>query len=546
MATGVAVSSSRTIVYFFEEGTDLIARYGFILALAASLFALPALAENRVALVIGNGNYIGQPHLANPPHDAEDMAQALQGLGFKVIQGTNVDKAGFDAKLHEFSRSTSNADVAIFFYSGHGMQIDGVNYLVPIDAPVTKEDLQFQTVTMDFVQKLLERAKTKIIVLDACRNNPFAAALGENLGTRAVNANAGLAMTTAPELGYFIAFATQPGHVASDGAGRNSPFTASLKTHIDSPGLSISDLMIVVRNDVVQATGGQQIPWDHSALSSRFYFKDGASPIVSVAEDSRKSSEAAEAWGWVRDTSNPEALQQFITIYPDFALTGQAKIKLASLKQTQTGSRTASAPGSTSGSTWTPVTLAANEPVRPSKPSFDCRVHHSDAEVTICNNPELSLLDNQIDELYMRALKAQSETKRKELVLGQRQWIRGVINCATDVNCLTAQYQDQLQKLKKASQTTIFSPAPAPQVKPSFDCANPRSPAEAAVCNNPELAALDQEMSRLFTQKLQQPGFFTRQRLLHAQRHWLRNRDTCAGNVACLKVQYQAAVQHLQ
>ncbi len=258
MATGVAVSSSRTIVYFFEEGTDLIARYGFILALAASLFALPALAENRVALVIGNGNYIGQPHLANPPHDAEDMAQALQGLGFKVIQGTNVDKAGFDAKLHEFSRSTSGADVAIFFYSGHGMQIDGVNYLVPIDAPVTKEDLQFQTVTMDFVQKLLERAKTKIIVLDACRNNPFAAALGENLGTRAVNANAGLAMTTAPELGYFIAFATQPGHVASDGAGRNSPFTASLKTHIDSPGLSISDLMIVVRNDVVQATGGQQ------------------------------------------------------------------------------------------------------------------------------------------------------------------------------------------------------------------------------------------------------------------------------------------------
>ena len=94
------------------------------------------------------------------------------------------------------------------------------------------------------------------------------------------------------------------------------------------------------------------------------------------------------------------------------------------------------------------MTLAANEPVRPSNPSFDCRAHHSDAEVTICNSPELSLLDNQLDQLYMRALKALGETKRKELVLGQRQWIRGVINCATDVNCLTAQYQDQLQKLK--------------------------------------------------------------------------------------------------
>ena len=212
----------------------MIARYGFILTLIASLFAQPALAENRVALVIGNGEYIGQPHLPNPPHDAEDMAAALEALGFKVIQGTNLDKAGFDAKLHEFSRSTTDADVAIFFYSGHGMQINGINYLVPVDAPITKEDLEFQTVTLDFVQKLLERAKTKIVMLDACRNNPFAAALGENLGTRAVNANSGLAMATAPDLGYFIAFATQPGHVASDGAGRNSPFTGSLKSHMDT------------------------------------------------------------------------------------------------------------------------------------------------------------------------------------------------------------------------------------------------------------------------------------------------------------------------
>ncbi len=520
----------------------IAARYGFILTLIASLFALPALAENRVALVIGNGNYIGQPHLINPPHDAEDMAQVLQGLGFKVIQGTDVDKAGFDAKLHEFARSTTGADVAFFFYSGHGMQINGVNYLVPVDAPITKEDLEFQTVTMDFVQKLLERAKTKIIVLDACRNNPFAAALGENLGTRAVNANAGLAMATAPDLGYFIAFATQPGHVASDGAGRNSPFTTSLKTHIDAAGLSISDLMIVVRNDVVQTTGGQQIPWDHSALASRFYFRDGASPAVAVAETSRKSSEAAEAWGWVRDTSNPDALQQFLTIYGDSPLAAQAKVRLASLKKTEAQSRTPTTPPNN----WTPVTLATNEPVRPSKPSFDCRAHHSDAEVTVCNSPELSLLDNQLDELYMQSLKAIGETKRKELVLAQRQWVRGVIGCATDINCLTSQYQNQLQKLKSQVQTAAAAPAPAPQVKPSFDCAKPRSPAEAAVCNTPDLAALDQEMNRLFTQKLQEPGFFTRQHWLHAQRHWLRNRDTCAGNIACLKVQYQAAVQHLQ
>ena len=520
------------------------ARFGFILGLFASLLALPAFAQSRVALVVGNGAYIGQPRLPTPPHDAEDMAAALEGLGFKVILGTDLNKASFDTKLHEFSRATTSADAALFFYSGHGMQIDGINYLVPVDAPTTKEDLEFQTVTLDFVQKLLERAKTKIIVLDACRNNPFAAALGENLGTRAVNANSGLAMTTAPDLGYFIAFATQPGHVASDGAGRNSPFTSSLKLHMDTAGLSISDLMIVVRNEVVQATAGQQIPWDHSALASRFYFRDGASPVAAVAEASRKSSEAAEAWGWVRDTSNPEALQQFITIYGDSTLASQAKIKLASLKQSQAQSRTTTAPANN----WAPVTLASNEPVRPSNPSFDCRAHHSDAEVTICNSPELSLLDNQLDQLYMQSLKALGETKRKELVLAQRQWVRGVIGCATDADCLASQYRDQLQKLKLVVKTAAAAPAAAPQVKPSFDCAKPHSPAEVAVCANPELAALDQELGRLYAQKLNEPGFmfFGRQRLLHSQRHWVRNRDTCAGNVSCLKVQYLAAIQHLQ
>lgn len=192
-------------------------RYALILAMFAGLFAQPAFSESRVALVIGNGGYIGQPNLPNPPHDAQDIAAALEALGFKVIQGTDLNKSEFDGKLHEFARITTGADVAFFFYSGHGMQINGINYLIPIDAPLTKEDLDFQTVTLDFVQKLLERAKTKVIILDACRNNPYAEMLGESLGTRAINANAGLAVATAPDLGYFIAFATQPGHVASDG-----------------------------------------------------------------------------------------------------------------------------------------------------------------------------------------------------------------------------------------------------------------------------------------------------------------------------------------
>ncbi len=508
----------------------MIARgYALILTLIAGLFAQPAFSQSRVALVIGNGDYIGQPRLPNPAHDAQDVAAALQALGFKVILGTDLNKAAFDGKLHEFARSTTGADVAFFFYSGHGMQINGINYLIPIDAPVTKEDLDFQTVTLDFVQKLLERAKTKVIMLDACRNNPFAAMLGESLGTRAINANAGLAVATAPDLGYFIAFATQPGHVASDGAGRNSPFTSSLKAHIATPGLSISDLMIVVRNDVVQATSGAQIPWDHSALSMRFYFEEG--PATEVADAGRKSSDAAEVWGWVRDTSNPEALQQFITLYGDSPLSSQAKMRLATLKQSQ--------PRATSVTT---MSTGSNAPMGPSKPSFDCRAHYGDAEVTICNKPELSLLDNELDQIYTRALRTVPEAKRNALVSEQRNWLKARDDCATRADCLAEKYEGQIQKLKTSFQAAA---APAPEVRPSFDCGKRQGPGEAAVCSHPELAELDLELDRLYTVKLKRPGTALRQALVIAQRQWVRNKETCAGNVPCLKIQYQARIQQL-
>lgn len=501
---------------------------GFILTLIASLFTGSAFAEERVALVIGNSEYTGQPRLPNPAHDAEDVAAALEALGFKVIKGIDVTKAAFDGKLHEFARSTTGAGVAFFFYSGHGMQINGINYLIPVDAPVTKEDLDFQTVTLDFVQKTLERANTKIIMLDACRNNPFAAALGENLGTRAINANAGLAVATAPDLGYFIAFATQPGHVASDGAGRNSPFTGSLKAHMAAPGLSISDLMIVVRNDVVQATGGAQIPWDHSALSSRFYFKEGQA--AEIAEDNRKSSEAAEAWGWVRDTSNPEALQQFLSLYGDSPLASQAKTRLAVLQQSQ--SRT---PAVT-------VPLAASAASGPARPSFDCRAHYTDAEVTICNKPELALLDNDLDRHFSRALKMAGEAKRNALVIEQRNWLKARNDCGTRADCLAEKYAAQIQKLKAAFPAAA---APAPEVRPSFDCSSRQLPSEVAVCDHPELAELDVELDKLYTEKLKQPDARRRQALVILQRQWVRNKDACSGNAGCLKVQYQARIQQL-
>src|SRR5262245_28602531 len=213
--------------------------------------------------------------------DARDMAEALTGLGFTVILGLDLDKRGFDLKTREFVRALVGADVGVFFYAGHGLQVGGVNYLVATDAKLEAErDLDFETIKLDFVLQQMEReAKTNIVFLDACRNNPLTRNLARTMGTRGVSENGGLA-PVASGLGTFIAYATQPGNVASDGSGRNSPFTTALKKHVTETGLAISDLMIEVRRDVVAATRGAQVPWDHSALQGRFFFRPGDTPAA--------------------------------------------------------------------------------------------------------------------------------------------------------------------------------------------------------------------------------------------------------------------------
>ena len=246
-----------------------------IMALALiSLFGSSAGAQKKIALVVGNAAYLHTAPLLNPLNDARDMAAQLAGLGFKVILGTDLDKLTFDLKIKEFAEVLEHTDVGLFFYAGHGLQAKGGNYLVPTDAKLNAErDLDFEAVKLDFILSQMEReAKTNIIFLDACRNNPLARNLARTMGTRGVDENNGLAPVRSG-LGTFIAFATQPGAVAADGAGRNSPFSAALKKRLASSGVSLSDIMIDVRNEVVQETKGAQVPWDHSALRGRIYLK---------------------------------------------------------------------------------------------------------------------------------------------------------------------------------------------------------------------------------------------------------------------------------
>ena len=223
--------------------------------------------SRRVALVIGNSEYLVSNKLPNSVNDASDIAAALRKLGFDVVEGKNLDRRGVDDAIRQFGRKLDRADLALFFYAGHGLQVNGRNYLVPIDAKLEQPgDLALDTVDMNTVLAQMEAEKrVNLIFLDACRDNPLSRSLARSLGTRSAAVGTGLAAVQSA-IGTLIAYATQPDTVAFDGEGRNSPFTAALLRHILSPGLDIGVIMRRVRAEVIAVTREKQVPWDHSSL----------------------------------------------------------------------------------------------------------------------------------------------------------------------------------------------------------------------------------------------------------------------------------------
>jgi TPR repeat protein len=245
----------------------LLARLALML-IGLTLGAAIAHAETRVALVIGNGSYREVATLANPPNDARDVAAELKTLGFKVTLGVDLDQAAMERAIAEFTIAAASADVSLFYYGGHGVQLAAHNFLIPVDAQLHSEgDIYKHSVNFDEVLKAQEGEGVHLVFLDACRTNPLkdapASARAEGLA-RVGNA-----------AGFLIAFATQPDNVAFDGAGRNSPFAQSLLGHLATVGQNISSMMIEVRKDVIAATGGAQIPWENSSLTRQFYFAPG-------------------------------------------------------------------------------------------------------------------------------------------------------------------------------------------------------------------------------------------------------------------------------
>lgn len=228
--------------------------------------------QKRLALVIGNAAYQNITPLDNPVNDAKLMTKTLTNLGFEVMSFTDLDRKTMTDKIYDFGDRLKNENaVGLFYYAGHGLQVNGTNYLVPITAAVKREqEIDDECVSIDKVLGQLEYAGNdlNIIILDACRNNPFASV------SRSATGDGGLAQMNAPK-GTFVAYATAPGKTASDGAGENGLYTEQLARAIKTPGLKIEDVFKNVRNEVYKISkdmGSEQIPWENSSIFGDFYF----------------------------------------------------------------------------------------------------------------------------------------------------------------------------------------------------------------------------------------------------------------------------------
>lgn len=305
------------------------------------LFAASALAERRVALVIGNGAYPKPMDLPNGPKDAKALALALERLGFEVVSGYDLPYAKLNDTLKDFSRKVSDADVGLFFYSGHGMQAAGENHLIPVDAKLKHaEDLDFETIKMSTIlRQMLRGPKVKIVLLDACRDNPLAQQLARDSSpvTRSLAPATGLGrIETVSASGTMIAFATAPGSVALDGDDRHSPFTAALLKHIESPDVDIDVMMKRVRGEVVTATGNRQEPFTESSLTTEFFLNgkaptEAALPATTngtISKDTQTLLELAK-WQAVEKSNKVEDYQNFLKQFPNgnFAKEARAKVE---------------------------------------------------------------------------------------------------------------------------------------------------------------------------------------------------------------------------
>jgi tetratricopeptide (TPR) repeat protein len=286
----------------------------------------------RVALVIGNGAYTNAPPLKNPPNDARDMAVTLKTLGFEVSSGVNLSQRDMKRLIREFGQKLKAGGNGLFYYAGHGVQARGRNYIIPVDADIQSEvEAEDAGVDVSLVLGYMDDAQNglNIVILDACRNNPFARSFR--------SASDGLAQVDAPT-GTLIAYATAPGRVAADGVGLNGLYTSELLKAMRLPGLSATDMFMQVRSEVMKRTGNKQVPWEASSLVGAFYFSGSPTNLSlsnSATNDATSSQPKFDAaafeysyWETIKNSTIADDFKAYLSKYPNGQFVDLAKNRI--------------------------------------------------------------------------------------------------------------------------------------------------------------------------------------------------------------------------
>jgi hypothetical protein len=317
-----------------------IARFiAFICATAVLLGPSLAFAEKRVALVIGNGAYHKVGRLANPTNDAKAISGMLQSAGFdNVALYENLGIRPMRQAINEFADLARDADTAVVYYSGHGMEVNGINYLIPVDAVLDRDtDVPFEAVSLDFLVQTMEPARRlRLVMLDACRNNPFVRTMKRTVGSRA--ASRGLAPVEPTSVNTLVAYAAKAGSYALDGLGDDSPYAMALLNHLPTPGLDLRIAFGRVRDEVLKATKNQQEPFVYGSLGGGTVAIVEGSALASNMPTTVQTpvlDRATQAWLATKDTTSIAILEDFIRQYGSTPYGSMARARLEELKKSQ-------------------------------------------------------------------------------------------------------------------------------------------------------------------------------------------------------------------
>ncbi len=574
-------------------------------AAVSSVTVLPASAEKRIALVVGNSAYRNVPPLTNPVNDAKLIADTLQSLGFELVGGSaqlDLDKPSFEAIVKHFGTLMRGAEVGLFYYAGHGVQVRGANYLVPVSAnPEREADVDFEMLDTALVMRQMEGAGTRLnlIILDACRNNPF--------GARASRGTSrGLAQMEAPE-GTLISFATQPGNVASDGEEGNSPYTKALAQTVKRPGLGIFDVFNQVGLEVKKQTGGSQQPWvSSSPITGSFYFSGSPvaqpAPLATAPAPAEQPDEAEKVWNTIQNTTSIAVIERFIEQFPTSSYGDIARARLDELKKNQMSALTAPAPMSLSdGHVGIKVTRYSNMDARGNDAEWVrgiesveqceslcladavCAGFTYNIKYTTCiPKTAIGALSPSADPAITGVVERRTGGVHDETAGGSggtkvtrysnmdapgndAKWVHGIASvdeceniCLTDASC--AGYTYNVNKTTCIPKTAIGSLTPthesaitgvvnqrqngsmAPVTRPSFDCRKARTAEERAICASQPLSRLDSELANRYRVWIASHSGAAASVSQHHQNEFLAARKKCGANTSCLEEIYRQRI----